>query len=114
MGATCPPAPRRIIGMAKDSSRGPAWQKTRKAVLDRDGWVCTWAGCGISLEGSNATVDHVTPVALALSMGWSREQIDAPSNLVAMCRRHNGLKRDQISIRIDYLSPVWFDRPMVF
>lgn len=94
--------------MSKNSSRGAEWQLTRLAVLDRDGWVCTWPDCGKPLEGRDATVDHITPKAVALAMGWEPAQIDDPSNLVAMCRRHNGMKSDQVSIRIEYLSPKWF------
>ena len=100
--------------MSKESSRGSAFQARRLAVLDRDGWVCTWPTCGKQLEGRDATVDHVTPVAVALSMSWSRDEIDAESNLVAMCRKHNGQKRDQISIRVDYMNPTWFERDPVF
>ena len=64
---------------------GNAWQRTRKAVLDRDGWIC--AKCGKHLVGADATVDHVVPKA--------RGGTDSMSNLVAMCRSHNSAKRDR-------------------
>lgn len=95
--------------VSKNSMHGPEWEGVRLGILDRDGWLCTWPSCSKPLEGSDATVDHIVSVAEALKMGWTRAQINDPSNLAAMCRLHNGMKRDQVVIRIDYLAPRWFD-----
>ena len=88
--------------------RGSDWDAVRLAVLERDQWLCTWPECNKPLEGDDATVDHVTPVQVARNLGWSRSEINDPSNLVAMCRRHNGMKRDQVVLRVDYRAPAWF------
>lgn len=86
--------------MSRHSSRGPAWDKTRLFVLDRDGWVCTQ--CGKELAGSDATVDHV----IAKANGGS----DDPSNLVSLCRYHNGQKQDRALIRVTWFNERWLDR----
>lgn len=37
------------------------YKKQRLVVLARDGYICNY--CGIELDGANATVDHVIPIA---------------------------------------------------
>lgn len=93
--------------MSKQSMRGPAWETIRKMVLDRDGWVCTWPHCNKPLEADDATVDHVVPIEVGLRQGWTRAELNAPTNLVAMCRKHNGAKRDLVIIRADFRNPRW-------
>lgn len=83
--------------MSKQSSRSSQWKAQRQRVLDRDGWVCT--SCGRQLVGSDATVDHCDPVALNPGKEYRDDE------LVAMCRRCNGIKSDRVKAR-----QTWFDR----
>jgi len=86
--------------LSEQSSRGAAWERTRLAVLDRDGWICTY--CHKPLEGSDATVDHL----IAKNHGGT----DDPDNLVAACRRCNGRKSDRVGdIRLDWFNPAWLN-----
>ncbi len=80
--------------MSKQSSRGAAWEALRQKVLTRDGWVCAYCG---SPEAT--TVDHIVPK----SAGGK----DVEGNLVAACRRCNGLKSDKPLIRIPYRNDRW-------
>ena len=61
--------------MSDYSSRGHAWNKTRQAVLERDGYACVVCG------GSANHVDHIIPK--------SRGGSDDMDNLQAMCAYHN-------------------------
>lgn len=60
--------------MAKAAYRGRRWERTRRLVLERDGWRCQ--GCGRSgwLE-----VDHIRP----LSRGGDHFDL---GNLQALCK----------------------------
>lgn len=84
--------------MSKLSSHGPEWERLRLATLDRDQWLCVY--CYKALEGDDATADHVVP----LDEGGE----DALENLVAACRRCNGLKSNKPVIRSTWLNPRWF------
>ena len=64
------------------------WIRVRIYVLERDRWTCQ--KCGKRLFGSDATVDHIIP----LSKNGAR--LD-PSNLQALCRKHNSAKKDRLS-----------------
>lgn len=86
--------------MSVGSSRGKDWERTRLAVLDRDGWQCTY--CHKPLEGRDATADHIIPKAAGGS--------DDPDNLVAACRRCNGIKSDQMFARTPWFNPQWLER----
>ena len=95
--------------MSEHSSRGTVWQKTRRRILDRDGWTCRF--CGKHLEGDDATVDHIIAKAV-----WVREgrpgDPDADSNLLAACRSCNSSKQDSDSgPRINYYNPRWITQP---
>lgn len=57
------------------------WFATRVRILNRDNWTCRY--CGVKAN----TVDHV----VARVHGGSHDD----DNLVAACRRCNGLKRDK-------------------
>lgn len=81
--------------MSKLSSRGPQWQAIRKAVLERDGYVCAYCG------REATTADHVIPKA---SGG-----MDTMDNLVAACLECNGRKRDQLVSRVSGFNPRWLD-----
>lgn len=86
--------------MSKHSARGTAWDAQRTRVLNRDGWRCTY--CGINLEGSNATVDHVEAIALNIGKTYNDHE------LVAACRRCNGRKQDRPLLRATWRNPRWF------
>ena len=86
--------------MSKDSSRGPAWEKLRLKVLERDAYICSF--CGKALVGSDATADHV----LAKANGGE----DRLDNLVAACRKCNGTKQDRLLIRMPWYNTKWLDR----
>ena len=58
--------------MSRRSSRGAAWERLRRVILDRDGWRCTKCGRPGKLE-----VHHIRPVA----QGGD----DSPDNLRTLC-----------------------------
>lgn len=82
--------------MAKNSSRGTEWNKLRLVVLERDHYTCAY--CGHEAD----TVDHI----IAKNNGGE----DIASNLVAACRKCNGLKSDRPLIRTNYLNTRWITR----
>ena len=88
--------------MSQHSSEGAAWQVTRKRVLDRDGWLCSY--CHKALEGSDATVDHLVSKAAGGT--------DDDFNLVACCRSCNSKKREHELVRSAYFSPTWVIEPI--
>jgi len=62
---------------------GSEWSKTRDRILARDKGVCQ--PCLKSGYIHPAThVDHIVSKAEGKRMGWSKEQIEADSNLQAM------------------------------
>ena len=85
--------------MSVGSSRGAAWEAVRRAVLERDGWQCSY--CHKHLEGRDATVDHIVPKAAGGT--------DEADNLVAACRRCNGIKSDQLVARMPWYNPNWLE-----
>lgn len=85
--------------MSTNSARGPAWEAQRQRILNRDGWVCT--SCSKHLEGGDATVDHVDPVAHNPGKTYRDDE------LVSMCRTCNGRKQDRLLIRQDWWNPRW-------
>jgi 5-methylcytosine-specific restriction endonuclease McrA len=58
-----------------------AWQRTRKAILRRDGYVCRIQGPRCT--GRATTVHHVIPSSQRPDLFWSAE------NLVSACGRCN-------------------------
>jgi 5-methylcytosine-specific restriction endonuclease McrA len=58
-----------------------AWQRVRKAVLRRDGYVCQVQGP--RCLGHATTVHHIAPGSQAPHLFWAEE------NLVAACSRCN-------------------------
>ena len=82
--------------MAVNSSRGAEWNKLRAAILERDAHTCAY--CGHEAD----TVDHI----IAKNNGGE----DIASNLVAACRRCNGLKSDKPLIRTNYVNKAWIAR----
>lgn len=85
--------------MSSLSSRGKAWESTRKRILDRDQWTCQY--CGKPLEGSDATVDHIVP---KIEGGSDRDD-----NLVACCRLDNGAKSGRLLVRSPWFNRRWLD-----
>lgn len=64
--------------------RGPAWQRLRRRVLRRDGYVCRLCGATLLDDRESprgATVDHIAPRALAA------DQARALDNLASVCRQ---------------------------
>lgn len=63
---------------------GWAWQQIRERILDRDCGLCQ--PC---LKRGHVTtaqaVDHIVSKAVARAQGWTTEQIEAHSNLQAIC-----------------------------
>jgi 5-methylcytosine-specific restriction endonuclease McrA len=87
-----------VITMSKNSSRGAAWNKMRAMILERDGHSCAY--CGQEAD----TVDHIIPKSS------EEDDLDNPGNLVAACRRCNGLKSDKPLIRTNYFNKAWITR----
>ncbi|MGX9346374.1 HNH endonuclease [Microbacterium sp. KNMS] len=83
--------------MSAGSSRGARWEAVRLAVLDRDGWQCQY--CHKHLEGTDATADHIIP-----KNAGGTDDLD---NLVASCRRCNGIKSDNLVARMPWYNPRW-------
>lgn len=81
--------------MSKGSSRGPKWEALRKAVLERDGYICQHCG----QEATEA--DHVVPKALG-----GRDEM---SNLVASCKPCNTKKGATPLLRTSGFNPRWLD-----
>jgi len=83
--------------MSQYSSKGTAWEKVRKQVLERDGYMCQlqYGDC----EGEANTVDHV----IAKANGGT----DTMDNLVAACRKCNGKKQDKTVMRTVYINRRW-------
>ncbi|MGF6821174.1 5-methylcytosine-specific restriction endonuclease McrA [Microbacterium sp. ZKA21] len=89
--------------MSNHSSRGAAWQRLRREVLERDNWTCQYCGNDLHEDDPrpehDATADHINPKAAGGR--------DERSNLLAACRRCNGIKSDKTMIRVDWLNPDW-------
>lgn len=83
--------------MAEGSSRGPEWERIRRAVLERDGWLCS--ACSKPLEGDDATVDHIIPKA----KGGTDDMV----NLISLCRSDNSKKGDRELLRVTWINTAW-------
>jgi len=81
--------------MSKQSSRGPAWEALRRAVLERDNGICVYCGA----EANEA--DHVIPK----NQGGK----DLLENLVAACKSCNAKKQDKVLVRSSGFNPRWLD-----
>lgn len=85
--------------MSQHSARGTTWKAQRTRVLDRDGWNCT--ACTKALVGTDATVDHIEPIAL------DPDRVYRDDELTSLCRRCNAVKGDRTEVRLDYRAPDW-------
>lgn len=81
--------------MSQHSSRGPAWEALRKAVLERDGYICQHCGA----EATDA--DHLIPKA----MGGT----DVMENLVASCKPCNSKRGAKLLVRSAGVNARWLD-----
>ena len=79
--------PPRVRPNANARGYDAKWRKLREFILIRDSWVCYY--CQAKLDSTNASVDHVIPLAKDKSLSHD------PSNLVACCRRCNSKKIDK-------------------
>lgn len=90
---------------------GAAWDKLREFVLARDNHLCQCKHCKAEGRVALATeVDHVIPRFKGQALGWSKDQIDDPSNLAAIntdCHKrktvedNGGRFRPKVKIGID-------------
>lgn len=78
-----------------------AWKKLRQHVLDRDGWRCTY--CGKPLEGADATVDHIIPVAAG------GDTLPPMHGLLSACRSCNSSRQDRILTRMPWFNSRWLN-----
>lgn len=70
---------------------GADWERVRKAVLKRDNWICQ--PCykkGTPHEGRE--VDHIISKAKAKRLGWTKAQMDDPSNLQCIAHECHKVK----------------------
>lgn len=79
---------------------GTDWDKKRKQILARDGYLCQECKrhgrlTAIGDQPYSAFVDHIKPKAEAKAEGWSQEQIDDDSNLQSLCKPCHTAKTDQ-------------------
>ena len=60
------------------------WKYVRRAVLDRDGWLCQSCGAQLGL----AHVDHKIPVHVNPALAWDMD------NLQTLCRKCHRAKSE--------------------
>jgi 5-methylcytosine-specific restriction protein A len=64
---------------------GVQWQRKRKVVLARDGYICRCSHCRADGSVRVATeVDHVVSRAAAAKLGWPAERTEGEANLQAI------------------------------
>lgn len=77
----------------------------RAEIIDflaaRDGYQCTYPGCGESFDDdpdspNSVTIDHIYPQSRARSEGWAEDEIQDTSNLQLQSKRCNAKKSDRI------------------
>lgn len=69
----------------QDRGYDAAWERVRKVVIDRDQGLCQKClADGRVTMGKD--VDHKKSKAACAKLGWSRAQMDHPSNLWYLCR----------------------------
>lgn len=50
------------------------------------------------------SIDHFTPVSIARALGWTREQINDPANLQALCDECHTLKDADTRLRLIHVQ----------
>jgi hypothetical protein len=68
---------------------GPDWEEIRKAVISRDGGVCSYDGCSRTkcTDGRSLHVHHIVPFA----QFDDREKANEMDNLRTLCGEHHGV-----------------------
>ena len=83
----------------------PFWTALRRAVLERDGYTCTVAGCGVGVkDGVRVYVDHIEPRPYS----DHPTSADVATNLRTLCQVHDqqvrqtktGLRRNAGRFRV--------------
>lgn len=65
-----------------DRGYGREWELLRAKILRRDSYLCQCKHCKASGRIRLATeVDHIISKKKAVQLGWTKQQIDDPSNL---------------------------------
>ena len=89
------------IAAEKEFASNACYEAVRQLVLERDGWKCTYPGCGARAQ---LDVHHVR--------FRSRGGRDEPWNLTSVCRFHHELIHvEQVSVRgrapaeLDWMPP---------
>ncbi len=70
---------------------GAAWDKIRLRILKRDCGICQPCKKAGRVTIGNQ-VDHIISKAKAATLGWSQAQIDADTNLQAICEPCHKMK----------------------
>lgn len=87
-------------GSRQDRGYGADWDKRRKRILERDGYLCQEHKRQGILKAVGDTpfsayVDHIKPKAECRALGWTQEQIDDDTNLQTLCRSCHTAKTDR-------------------
>lgn len=70
-----------------------------EALVERDGYACTYPGCSVDFSPIpdhkwSITIDHIYPQAKAREVGWSNDEINSLENLQLMHKACNAKKSD--------------------
>jgi 5-methylcytosine-specific restriction endonuclease McrA len=84
--------------MSQHGARGAAWGPLRKAVLERDSYVCQH--CGADATEANRIVPR--------SMG-GMDVMDVMENLVASCKPCSARRGGRALVRSSEVNPRWLD-----
>lgn len=71
-----------------------AWTKRREEIMKRDAGRCQPCQRAGRLGVGAHAVDHIVSKAKAKELGWTREQMDDPSNLEAICNPCHSAKTE--------------------
>jgi 5-methylcytosine-specific restriction protein A len=73
------------------------WDKQRLRILERDKYLCQCDRCKAEKRITPANeVNHIIPKTKAEAMGWTRAQMDDPSNLQAVNKEcHRRITKEQ-------------------
>lgn len=74
---------------------GDDYRRLLPALLSRDGYICGINQCDLPSDFSCIDVDHIVPIKACIEMGWTKDQINDPSNLQPACPLCNNIKRDK-------------------
>lgn len=74
--------------MRRTEPMSPGWEKLRLAILERDGYSCTWVDRGIRCNAHATDVDHI------------EGHDDDPSNLRALCKPHHAKRTSRQALAV--------------